>query len=501
LRRFVHELEQLPACQPASAWSADFSRLLEAIGWPGERTLSSREYQVMEAWQGMLSNLASLDVSAMPMNFDEALSRLREIAAESTFQVENEGAPVQIMGLLEASGLRFDHLWVMGLHDDALPRAANPNPFLPISLQREHKLPHSSAERELEFANRLMERLLASAPDAVLSYPEVEGDRMLSPTPVAAGDWAPKTTDSAPLNNWIARMRSGLRFEEFVDQVAPPVAAELMQPGGTSLFKDMAACPFRAFAKHRLGAKPMEATDLGLSYKDRGSGVHRALELIWNELGSQARLLELPPGELQELVARHVSSAVQRVGGSIGRKQEQRRLEKLLTAWLEIEKLRDPFVAHKPEEERLVTIGGLQVRMRIDRVDELDDGRQIILDYKTGQVKAAGWEGDRPDEPQLPLYCATSEGPIAGAAFVQIRTGELGFRGVTEDGVSLPRLKKMQLAPVPLAETIAEWRRVLERLAQNFREGLAEVDPKHDACDYCGLRALCRIRELENDRR
>ena len=54
-------------------------------------------------------------------------------------------------------GLRFDHLWVMGLHHEAWPQSANPNPFLPIALQREHKLPHSSADRELEFAAKVME--------------------------------------------------------------------------------------------------------------------------------------------------------------------------------------------------------------------------------------------------------------------------------------------------------------------------------------------------------
>ena len=109
--------------------------------------------------------------------------------------------------------------------------------------------------------------------------------------------------------------------------------------------------------------------------------------------------------------------------------------------WLEIEKSRDSFTVQATEQERLVSLGGLQVRTRADRVDELPNGREIILDYKTGMVKSTGWEGDRPDEPQLPLYCATSDEPIAGAAFALIRIGELGFRGGTEEGVSLPALK------------------------------------------------------------
>jgi probable DNA repair protein len=485
--------------QRASEWSREFSKILEAFGWPGDRALSSREYQVISAWHGLLSSLAALDAAAAPMSFEQALTRLRKIAAESTFQIENEGAPVQIMGLLEASGLRFDHLWVMGLHDQALPAPANPNPFLPISLQRERQLPHSSAERELEFANELMERLLGSARELVLSYPETEGDRGLGPSPVAGGPWLEAEGAPSP-ENWIDRMRAAPAFEELLDEAAPAVV-EMSQPGGTALFKDMAACSFRAFAKYRLGAKPLEDTDLGLSYRDRGNAAHKALQFIWEELGSQTRLRELPAEEFREMLARNVAAAIGYLGPGIGRDLERQRLEKLLTEWLEIEKSREPFTVRKPEQERLVTIGGLQVRTRADRIDQLTSGREIILDYKTGLVKTAGWDGDRPDEPQLPLYCATSERPIAGAAFVLIRAGELGFKGITEAGVALPDLRKMSVdRDISFDELIAQWKRVLERLAANFLAGQAHVDPKHDACDFCGLRALCRIREFENER-
>jgi ATP-dependent helicase/nuclease subunit B len=147
------------------------------------------------------------------------------------------------------------------------------------------------------------------------------------------------------------------------------------------------------------------------------------------------------------------------------------------------------------------TISGVQVKIRADRVDEIAGGRQIILDYKTGQLKSHGWEGARPDEPQLPLYCVTDERPVAGAAFAIIRTGELRFRGLTAAGAALPDMKKMYIdPPLPFEAQLDEWRRVLERLAADYRVGQAAVDPKPGACDNCGLRALCRIREFENDR-
>jgi ATP-dependent helicase/nuclease subunit B len=501
LRRLDKTVDKLPSAQHPSAWSRDFSKLLESLGWPGDRVLNSREHQVLEAWLGLLSSFAALDMAAASMSFWQAFSRLKDIAAATPFQVENEGAPVQIMGLLEASGLRFDHLWIMGLHDEALPGAASPNPFIPISLQREYGLPHATPDRELVFAGKLIGRLLASAPDIVLSYPETEGDRVLSPSPVLAdGSWHTGSHGDQS-SGWIARMRASVLIEQLADENAPLVATEVMQPGGASLFKDMAACPFRAFAKHRLGARPLEETDLGLNYKDRGSTVHKALEFIWTELGSHARLMELVEGELRGLITRNVEDALNHLDVGIGRQVEQRRLQNLLAQWLNLEKLRAAFTVLKPEEERLVAVGGLQVRTRVDRIDELETGGEVILDYKTGQVKSTGWDTDRPDEPQLPLYCATSARPINGAAFAVVRTGELGFRGITERDTVLPGIKKMSRQPASFAELVAEWGRILERLAADYRDGLAAVDPKPGACEYCGLRALCRIRESENDLR
>jgi ATP-dependent helicase/nuclease subunit B len=500
LRRFEKLLGKLPGAQPPSLWSRDFSKVLEALGWPGDRTLTSREHQVLEAWLGLLSSFAALDVAAPLMSFDQALARLREIARATPFQVENEGAPIQIMGLLEASGLRFDHLWILGLHDEALPAAASPNPFIPISLQREYGLPHASADRELAFASKMIARLLASAPDIVVSYPETEGDRVLAPSPLLAeGAWQ-MSPGGGRSSEWVANMRASVAIEQIIDENGPVVATDVMQPGGASLFKDMAACPFRAFAKHRLGARPLEETDLGLNYKDRGSTVHKALEFIWTELGSHSRLMELTAVELHSVIARNIEAALNHLSIGIGRKVEQRRLQSLLAQWLELEKSRAAFTVLKPEEERLVTVGGLQVRTRVDRIDELFTGGEIILDYKTGVVKSTGWDTDRPDEPQLPLYCATSERPISGAAFAVIRTGELGFRGLTEKEAVLPGIKKMASQPASFADSVLEWKRILERLAADYRNGMAAVDPKPDSCEYCGLTALCRIRELENDR-
>jgi probable DNA repair protein len=436
LLRVLQRVEKkLPALkeQAPSDWSRDITGLLEAFGWPGDRSPRSEEFQTIEAWRELLSKFASLDLTAPRFNLAQVIDWLSQAAAKSRFQVEDEGAPVQVMGMLEAAGLSFDHLWIMGLHDEALPAAANPNPFIPVALQRRANLPHSSASRELDFASTLMRRLLRSAPNIVLSFPEREGDRTLAPSPlIAEGTWL-RAEEERKTDSWASVL------ETLTDESAP----ELVQSGstgGASLFKDMAACPFRAFAKHRLGARPLEDPDFGLNYRDRGTTVHKALEVIWRELGSQARLIEMSSLELEALIAQGADAAVAKLGPGIGRKLEKRRLRRLLEEWLQIEKSRPAFTIAGIEAERVATVSGVQVKMRADRVDEIAGGREIILDYKTGQLKSNGWNGDRPDEPQLPLYCITNDQPVAGAAFAVIRVGELRFRGLTGPGDSLPKM-------------------------------------------------------------
>jgi ATP-dependent helicase/nuclease subunit B len=479
--------EKAPSLAKPSAWSAAFTRMLKAAAWPGERTLSSVEYQIREAWQELLSTFATLDAMLEPMACDAALERLRALADETPFQTENEGAPVQVMGMLEAAGLRFDALWVMGLHDEAWPAPAHANPFLPLALQRERNAPHSSAERELEYARKLMRRLMASASEIVLSYPRMEGEEERRPSPLIVGppmemretapDWSEATWE------WIAEDRA-------------PALEQMEQRGGTRLLQDMAACPFRAYARHRLGAREMDESSAGLSARDKGKAVHRALELIWGELKTQRALRALTEDEVTDVVRRAVDTAL--VGEGVGRKLEALRLRGLLTRWLEIEKHRPEFQVEEFERERQVMVGGLLLGTRADRVDRLADGRRMVLDYKTGDLKPGGWEGERLDEPQVPLYCVSSEREVAAAAFVQIRVNELGFRGLADEGAAPAGMKLMRgTGGSSMKEQIADWKRALEALASRFREGAAEVDPKHGACDFCALTALCRV--LDHD--
>jgi RecB family exonuclease len=154
------------------------------------------------------------------------------------------------------------------------------------------------------------------------------------------------------------------------------------------------------------------------------------------------------------------------------------------------------------ERERHISIGGIELDVKIDRVDSLPDGRHIIIDYKTGDPKPGQWEGDRPDAPQLPLYAVTHGTPIGAVAFARLASGESRFMGLGEDA-GIPGVEEYSASKPgkadgdTLADRIRHWAHTLERLAQEFAAGAAVVAPKRrDTCDHCPLPALCRIGDL-----
>ena len=92
---------------------------------------------------------------------------------------------------------------------------------------------------------------------------------------------------------------------------------------------------------------------------------------------------------------------------------EEIRLVRLVTEWLEFEKARETFTVEQTEAKRTVTIDGLSMNLRLDRVDRLVDGSSLVIDYKTGNVDPRSWDLPRPDDLQLPLYKVFGLDPVA----------------------------------------------------------------------------------------
>ncbi|HTM13341.1 MAG TPA: PD-(D/E)XK nuclease family protein [Bryobacteraceae bacterium] len=490
--------DELRERQHPSEWSATFSKLLQRSGWPGDRPLTPAEHQTVEHWKNLLSELAALDVVLPRMTYGDALRRLRRIAHERRFGPRDEGAPVQIMDMLEAAGSQFDALWIAGLHGGVWPEAPRPSPFLPLSLQRSAGMPHSSAERELAYARRVTERLLASATEVVCSYPLFSGEEKLRVSPLieALPEALPKGTEAevlfeSPLRRIFAAV---VPLEVQPLGQAPALVPGTLQTGGMGVLADQAACPFRAFARHRLRTREYDPPDIGISPSERGNVAHKALEYFWRDVGSQRELLARPPQEIDAAIEssvnvaldsglsrRHRNTSLER-----SRALEHDRLKLLLAEWLQVERTRTDFEVVEREAPHSVDAGGVQLDLKVDRIDRMPSGKYVVLDYKTSdKLKVDDWEGERPDAPQLPLYAVKSGREVEGVFYAKLVPGETKLLGYAGE---------------ELAWRAPEWRRVVDQLGTGFLRGDAAVDPKYagKTCELCDLHSLCRIAEVRS---
>ncbi|ALQ52183.1 PD-(D/E)XK nuclease family protein [Nitrosomonas ureae] len=511
---------RLPESASHTVFARVIAEVLQILGFPGERGLDSSEFQALKKWQLLIANFAALDQVNVKTSYHEAVSRLRQMASDTLFQPETPNVPVQIIDVFDAIGMEFDHLWVMGLSDEQWPLKSHPNPFLPLELQRKAKLPWGSTLESYAYCQRLTRNWLCSAKDIILTYPRYSNDRdghelKCSPLIRLMPLSGPVVRDMEQHHD---RIIQSCEMEYIVDCESPPLDKEIVKQGirgGTSIIKDYAACPFRAWAKHRLSISGLDAPHTGLNAAERGLLVHQVLAQLWQQLKTKEALDDISDYNLERMLKDITNSAILQMEqyrpiALSGRfaQIEQRRLFRLALEWLDEEKKRSSFKVIAVEEKCVIQIGDLILSTRLDRIDELENGQWIVIDYKTSRKSIQSMIGERPDEPQLPLYLMMEgmKQQAAGAAFAVLKRGEMGFTAIVREANLLPGIKAFsQLEKCARFNTwedlIAAWQQYLTNLATGFCSGDARVNPKNfpATCKYCDMQLFCRIRERIDD--
>lgn len=483
------------------AWAEVMRELLGAVRWSEGGGTGSLALQTVRAWEGVLDEMATMDFAGQAVSYAEALAEAERMAKETIFAPESRDAPVQVLGPMEAAGSGFDAVWVLGAHETAWPPRTGLQPLLPWAMQRDLRMPGADVATDAERGRGLTERITASAAVTIFSYARegTEGRQRVS----AAAQAASTETVEATVLAGPATVTERTTLERVEDADPIRLPPDEVIRGGASVLEAQAACGFQAFAKVRLSGRAPEAKELGWDVKVRGILLHKVLEAFWGEVKAQHVLLAMSPKEREESIGRAISVAME------GRGEDQQkglwdaayvavqreRMRRLMRDWLTLEATRSPFAVRVTEDDLTdMRVGPLRLSVRVDRVDETELG-DVLIDYKTGEAKTTGWEGDRPDAPQLPLYAILSEAErVEGVAFGSVRAGKgMGLEGYAEHRGSLPKV--VQHGMSDFAEQVEAWRGVLTGLAEAFYRGDARVDPKSypRTCKYCQARLLCRL--------
>jgi len=151
------------------------------------------------------------------------------------------------------------------------------------------------------------------------------------------------------------------------------------------------------------------------------------------------------------------------------------------------------------EEESVLKLSGLELTLRPDRIDRLEDGRLIVIDYKSSAPAKSRWLGPRPQEPQLPLYSFLNPA-LEGIAFAPLAR-ESQFISLGDD-LGLTKTPDRGLAHQTAGwagdweALVSKWSSALALLAEAFVEGDPSIDPSPGACQHCELSSVCRIDQL-----
>jgi probable DNA repair protein len=523
--RLVQHLEALnteaaawPRKQAPSGWAQAFAQLLKSAGWPGERGLSSYEFQARQAWLEALQEFSALDHLLGKLSSSEALRRLAHLCQQRIFQPESEGEPrLQVMGMLETASAPLDAIWVMGMNDHIWPPPARPNALLHASAQRQANAPNSCSAVQAEFALTIHRRLLHTAPEVMFSWARKEGERELRPSPLL-NDISHSTATLAAVATLAEQLAQPVAMQNLEDALAPAVAEGEQVLGGAGLIRAQAICPAWAYYQFRLGARALDEPADGLDDMARGSLLHAVLQCFWTgpdgeKLGSE-ELQSMDEAARQHAIAAAIEAGVRLFNKTLEEPLpaqflalEKLRLQALLAIWLQVEQGREAFTVQECERRVRLEVGGIVADLILDRIDALDDGRLVVIDYKTGSsISHHSWAEDRITEPQLPIYAALalSGDEVAAVCFAKVRVDECKFIGISAEPDILPGIEALENTRKRFPEErfpswsslLQHWKISLEAIAGEIRRGEAAVrytDEKD--LDYCDVKPLLRLPE------
>ncbi len=454
---------------------SDLSAGIEVLAGDGVRRIAALAERISETplpWAGedgrkassLLERIDELSPYLGPMT-PMALAEL--IDAEAASLTVSAGLAehpyLSIWGPLEARLQSADRVILAGLNEDVWPQRAAPDAFLPRRFRPVIGL--ADPEERLGLSAHDFAQL-ACAPDVVMVYASRRDD---SPAVASRWVWRLETlaqgalreaagealAPHAPVLDWvIASQRRGMGTLPASFSAEPkPSSRPATWPNRLSVTRVdlLQRDPYALWAEQVLDLARINGLNIPLDARYRGTAIHKALERFELEPGPNdpRRLMGLLEAELRRT-------------GEPGSAWESRRAVwadvcAWYSDWRAARGVAPGQVAFEVRGSRDFDIAGVPFRLTAtsDRVEQLPDGRIVIVDYKSGEPPSdkairAGFDQ------QMPLQAVIAAGggfkdiaaaPVAALEYVAFKGKPLSrivgkeettpaeFAGIAHDGL------------------------------------------------------------------
>ena len=454
--------------------------------------LSSDEYQIYEK---LKSELLSLErIHSDKISLSTLLADITLLLHTTIFSPQSGNNQLQVMGTLEAEGLYFDTVWVLGLVSTVLPPPTQHLHYISHTTALEHHLPRSHFSDNLVNSQQSIALYQSMADVVYLSSPTMVGEEERIPTLLIDWQRAHSENHTHTATNIQPKAELKQSWETTPLAMRAPSYTHHTLPKMVATLKAQRLCPFSAFAK-RLNIPEDVPSFVGVSPMHRGTLVHSALEKFYTLVPGSMELGSLDKHSLEQYILESIDYAFLKLESHLDKAEqpevfhrlERERMQTLLHRCIAAEQKRPNFIVQEVEKTLKITIENISTTLRIDRIDTDEYGNQIIYDYKTATVSVKGAAVEL-TEPQLALYAIAHEHQTIGFIAL-LANGEVSYQYVGDASMEyLPKPRHF----ATYSEQYEYWNVQIKETLAEFTDGQAKVTPSPQACRYCELESLCR---------
>jgi ATP-dependent helicase/nuclease subunit B len=308
--------------------------------------------------------------------------------SSSSLAATPEDRVLDVLGWVELLFEGGPHLVVCGMNEGMVPARESTDAWLPEGSRRVLGLSHGEtrAARDAYLLTVLLEsRKTEGRVDLLLAKSSGDGDALKPSRLLLATTGEELAGRVRELFREVEPPESGLAWTMDEAWRWRPQLAEGRSRLSVTAFPDYLACPFRFYLKHVLRLSEPEPERVEWNARDFGTVAHVVLER-W-AMDEEARdyskteaIEEWVHAELERVV-------VERFGETppLAVRIQCEAMRQRLSWFAQVQACEraDGWRIVEVEKRFSIDVDGVEVRGQVDRVEENDDGRKRILDYKT----------------------------------------------------------------------------------------------------------------------
>lgn len=480
-------------------WLSFINDILKKVEWLTLDNESNSDNFIFKKWIQLLKDCEQSLISHESISYRNFIKLIESTAENTYIQVHPSNQQVKILEYNDAIDMEFDYLWLSGLDNHVWPNKHKHYSFFSRELQNQYNFPQSTPNKSAEHEKKILNTLIGSSKNVVLSYARSRDEMQLSFTDLITIDSEESDIHKDPGDF------SESNFDKenivFLKEDLPTIKNTERLKGGASTVQRYKEDPFSGFALGRLKIGEKRKPTFGIDPLNRGTIVHNAIAIFYYDLPSQEDMKSWSTEKIQNKLNKAISDAFRPYVTSNENAFEQiffdiekNRTKKILEKLIDFDLNKDDFKLKSVEKSAQLKYSNIILNLKIDRIEEYANKQLCIIDFKTGKVKKILDRNKQFKELQLFVYAAAFDEPVDLISYLYLKKDNITNEALASNSDT----EKVD----PADDAIKNGVQYIYSILDEVIKGNIDINLKTHIKSDTGLRHLhivSRIRDLIND--